>query len=149
MEDMNRLEMQARTKKSDLTPEDNAKYIESHIDCLGRVLFIYAKLNKGIRYVQGMNEVIAVLYYCFWKYGNEAVISTEYLESDLFFCFSNLMAELKDGFMRDMDKEDNGIHGKCKKIDDIIQAVSPPIYKKMKSEKKEQKIKDKSKKIKK
>jgi len=51
MEDMNRLEMQARTKKADLTPDDNAKYIESHIDCLGRVLFIYAKLNKGIRYV--------------------------------------------------------------------------------------------------
>jgi len=82
-----------------------------------------------------MNEVIAVLYYCFWKYGNEAVISTEYLESDLFFCFSNLMAEMKDGFMRDMDKEDNGIHGKCKKIEDIIEAVSPPIYKKLRDEK--------------
>lgn len=85
--------------------------------------------------MQGMNEVIAVLYYCFWKYGNEAVISTQYLESDLFFCFSNLMAELKDGFMRDMDKEDNGIHGKCKKIDNIVAAVSPPIYAKMQSEK--------------
>lgn len=52
-----------------------------------------------------MNEVLAVLYYTFWKFGDEAVISTEYLESDLFFVFSNLMAELKDGFMRDLDKE--------------------------------------------
>ena len=64
-----------------------------------------------------MNEVIAVLYYCFWKYGNEAVISTQYLESDLFFIFSNLMAELKDGFMRDMDREDIGIQGKCRRIE--------------------------------
>lgn len=82
-----------------------------------------------------MNEVIAVLYYCFWKYGNEAVISTQYLESDLFFCFSNLMSELKDGFMRDMDKEEAGIQGKCKRIEEIIKTVSPPIYQKMRSEK--------------
>jgi hypothetical protein len=134
-QDLQRLEMQARTKKSDLTPDDVKYYIESHIDCLARVLFIYAKLNKGIRYVQGMNEVIAVLYYCFWKYGNEAVISTQYLESDLFFCFSNLMAELKDGFMRDMDREDIGIQGKCRRIEQIIKAVSPPIHQKMRSEK--------------
>lgn len=55
--------------------------------------------------MQGMNEIIAVLYYCFWRFGNEAVISTAYLESDLFYCFSALMAELKDGFMRESDRE--------------------------------------------
>ena len=56
-----------------------------------------------------MNEVIAILYYCFWKFGCENVISTKYLESDLFFCFSSLMSELKDGFLRELDKEDSGI----------------------------------------
>lgn len=71
MEDQNRLEMQAKTKKSDLTQDDLQNYIESHIDCLARVLFIYARLNSGIKYVQGMNEVIAVLYYCFWKFGSD------------------------------------------------------------------------------
>lgn len=93
-EDMARLERQQHTKKGDLSRDEIANYIESHSDALARVLFIYAQLNKGIRYVQGMNEIIAVLYYCFWKFGNEAVISTEYLESDLFFCFSNLMSEI-------------------------------------------------------
>lgn len=76
---------------------------------MARVLFIYAKLNKGIKYVQGMNEVIAILYYCFWKFGSDSVISTQYMESDLFFCFSNLMSEIKDGFLRDLDKEESGI----------------------------------------
>jgi hypothetical protein len=93
-EDIERLERQQHTKKNDLTREDVSNYIESHSDALARVLFIYAQLNKGIRYVQGMNEILAVLYYCFWKFGNEAAISTEYLESDLFFCFSNLMSEI-------------------------------------------------------
>jgi hypothetical protein len=66
---------------------------------LARILFIYAKLNPGIRYVQGMNEVLAVLYYSFRSFGNEDVISHKYLESDLFFCFNNLMIEIRDGFM--------------------------------------------------
>lgn len=101
--------MQAQTKKSDLSPDDIAKYIESHADCMARILFVYAKLNKGIRYIQGMNEVLAILYYCFWKFGSDSVISTQYMESDLFFCFSNLMSELKDGFLRELDKEDSGI----------------------------------------
>lgn len=108
-EEVKRLEMQAATKKSDLNPDDIANYIESHADCMARILFVYAKLNKGIRYVQGMNEVLAIMYYCFWKFGSDSVISTQYMESDLFFCFSNLMSEIKDGFLRDLDKEDSGI----------------------------------------
>jgi TBC1 domain family member 13 len=133
-EDFDRLEMQAHTKKSDLSRDDIAKYIESHSDALARVLFIFAQLNKGIRYVQGMNEVIAILYYCFWKFGNEGVISTHFLESDLFFCFSNLMQELKDGFLRELDKEDSGLQGKCKAIDDIVEVCDPKVSAKLKSE---------------
>jgi hypothetical protein len=64
-----------------------------------------------------MNEVIAILYYCFWKFGAESVIPTQYLESDLFFCFSNLMSELKDGFLRELDQEESGLDGKCKAIE--------------------------------
>jgi hypothetical protein len=52
-----------------------------------------------------MNEVLAVVYYCFWGFGEEQIISNEYLESDLFFCFNNLMIEIRDGFMRELDKE--------------------------------------------
>jgi len=38
--------------------------IEKHFDVLARILFIYARLNPGIGYVQGMNEVLAPIYYC-------------------------------------------------------------------------------------
>jgi hypothetical protein len=74
-----------------------------------------------------MNEVIAILYYCFYKFGNESVISTDYLESDLFFCFSNLMQELKDGFLRELDKEDSGLQGKCKAIEEIVAVCDPEV----------------------
>ena len=71
-EDLARLQHQAEKKKSDLKPDDLKNYIESHADILHRVLFIYAKLNPGIKYVQGMNELLAVLYFCFWLTGDKS-----------------------------------------------------------------------------
>lgn len=50
-EDLDRLERQSDTKKADLKPEDTKNYIQTHADVLSRILFIYAKLNPGIRYV--------------------------------------------------------------------------------------------------
>jgi hypothetical protein len=103
-EDLARLQRQAEVKKSDLKSADLSAYIESHADVLHRVLFIYAKLNPGIKYVQGMNEVLAVIYYCFLDKDNKnQIISNKYIESDLFFSFTNLMTELKDGFLRELD----------------------------------------------
>jgi hypothetical protein len=37
--------------------------IDLHWEAIERILFIYAKLNPAIGYVQGMNELIAPLYY--------------------------------------------------------------------------------------
>lgn len=48
---MDRLMKQAETKKAELTLDDKKYYIETHADVLARVLFIYAKLNPGIKYV--------------------------------------------------------------------------------------------------
>jgi hypothetical protein len=59
-----------------------------------------------------MNEILAVLYYCFWNSDDPS--NKEYFESDLFFTFTNLMAEIRDGFLRSMDSESTGINGKIK-----------------------------------
>lgn len=50
-EDKQRLERQAEAKKSELKAEDINNYIETHADVIHRILFIYAKLNPGIKYV--------------------------------------------------------------------------------------------------
>jgi hypothetical protein len=57
------------------------------------------------------------------------VISEEYLESDLFFCFNNLMIELRDGFIRDLDKEKNGIWGRVDTFAQVLKVVEPECYK--------------------
>ncbi len=46
-----RIDMQLETSYIDLKNEDIDKYIYTHSDILGRILFIYAKLNPGIMYV--------------------------------------------------------------------------------------------------
>ena len=51
LEDKKRLEKQADTKRADLKTDDKIAYIETHADVLHRILFIYAKLNPGIKYV--------------------------------------------------------------------------------------------------
>jgi hypothetical protein len=53
-------------KKADLSGFYRTNYIETHADVLSRILFIYAKLNPGVMYVQGMNEILATVYYCFY-----------------------------------------------------------------------------------
>lgn len=111
-----------------MKPEDKAKYIESHADVLHRILFIYAKLNPGIKYVQGMNEVLAVIYFCYLQQDSLPLFSRKYLEADLFFSFTNLMTELKDGFMRELDKEKTGIKGRIKLFAEIMSVVEPHAY---------------------
>lgn len=38
---------------------------EAHWEVVERILFLYAKLNPGQSYVQGMNEILGPIYYAF------------------------------------------------------------------------------------
>lgn len=45
------LKKQAKTKKADLSGNERIHYIETHADVISKILFIYAKLNAGVKYV--------------------------------------------------------------------------------------------------
>merc|ERR1712080_268949 len=47
----------------DYAPLDEGR--EAHWEVVERILFLYAKLNPGQSYVQGMNEIIGPIYYVF------------------------------------------------------------------------------------
>ena len=92
---------------------------------MSRILFLYARLNPGVMYVQGMNEVLATLYYCFWQSSLEY---SEYFESDLFYCFTLVMSDLRDGFIRTMDSEETGINGKIQKFATIFSQIDSKLF---------------------
>ncbi|KAL3284460.1 hypothetical protein HHI36_018621 [Cryptolaemus montrouzieri] len=96
------------TKKAneDYAPMDAGK--EAHWEVVERILFLYAKLNPGQSYVQGMNEIVGPIYHAFAC--DPDISFREHAEADCFFCFTNLMSEIRDFFIKSLDETDHGIN---------------------------------------
>ncbi|TSY69820.1 TBC1 domain family member 13 [Bagarius yarrelli] len=102
---------------------------EAHWEVVERILFIYAKLNPGIAYVQGMNEIVGPIYYTFatdpntpWK---------EHAEADTFFCFTNLMSENRDNFIKSLDDSQCGITYKMESVFSMLKEKDLELYRKL------------------
>ncbi|CAO3692723.1 unnamed protein product [Rhizopus stolonifer] len=78
--------------------------MDYHWEVIERILYIYAKLNPGVGYVQGMNELLAPIYYVFAaKAAEDDPESQAYAEADAFFVFTTLMSDVRDHFVRSLD----------------------------------------------
>jgi TBC1 domain family member 13 len=93
----------------------------THHDRLCRLLFVFSKLNFG--YVQGMNEMIAVLYYTF--YADE--FEGRFVEADTFFAFTNLMAQQRDVFCPSMDECRSGMLGRMVIVKELLELGDPEL----------------------
>lgn len=149
---------------------------EAHWEVVERILFIYAKLNPGIAYVQGMNEIVGPIYYTFatdpnsqWKgqsqvslfacffmnkspnravcdvwigkllrgwTGSQMVFLSrlEHAEADTFFCFTNLMSENRDNFIKSLDDSQCGITYKMESVYSMLKDKDLELYLKLVSE---------------
>ncbi|KAA3677552.1 uncharacterized protein DEA37_0014676 [Paragonimus westermani] len=76
---------------------------EPHWEVIQRILFVYYKTHVAQRYVQGMNEVIAPIYYLFATDPSDQC--RRHAEADTFFCFNNLMTEIYPNFVRKLDND--------------------------------------------
>jgi len=97
-----------------------------HYEALKQILFIYAKLNPGIRYVQGMNEILGPLYYIFAT--DPDADFRDNAEADTFFCFTNLMSEIRDNFCKTLDKSYIGITGLMSKLNGLLKLKDPELW---------------------
>jgi hypothetical protein len=105
---------------------------EAHWEIVERILFIYAKLNPGCSYIQGMNEICGPIYYTMvndpdieWRSKAKRnlhpaasnlkqlsfILFKEYAEADCFFCFNNLMGfeGVRENFDAVLDNSQLGI----------------------------------------
>ena len=62
---MSNLQIALLFKKAPEDYEPMTEGQEAHWEVVERILFLYAKLNPGQSYVQGMNEIIGPIYYSF------------------------------------------------------------------------------------
>ncbi|KAI8922983.1 rab-GTPase-TBC domain-containing protein [Entophlyctis helioformis] len=85
----------------DTAQRDTRPAVDMHWEAIERILFLYAKLNYGIGYVQGMNEILGPLYYVLANDPDEAY--RVHAEADAFYLFTALMSEFRDHFIRSLD----------------------------------------------
>jgi len=113
-----------KVSASDYAPLSSGN--EAHWEVVERILFLYAKLNPGQGYVQGMNEIVGPIYYVFatdtsrdgWR---------EHAEADCFFCFTNLMSDIRDFFIKSLDEAESGINGIMTRLMNKVGRLDPEV----------------------
>merc|ERR1719242_1905782 len=96
-----------------------------HAQVMIRVLCVYARLNKGVEYVQGMNELLAPIYYIFCM---DPSSNRKYAEADSFFCFMNLMSYLADRFIAESDNSQLGIIAVVNEFDELLERADYELW---------------------
>lgn len=80
---------------------------ETNCDVLKRILFIYAKKYPEVAYVQGLNLIIANIFYVFSQ--DENPYFNLSAEEDTFFCFELFLQNFKDIYNQEKDRSEKGI----------------------------------------
>lgn len=106
-------------------PEVEVQSRELHSESLIRILFIYAKRHPDVGYVQGMNDVLAPVYYLFEEDASPGFAGEE--EADAYFCFEGLMEEVKSVFSRAMDGRPGGIRTQLAHLSALLQLHDPAL----------------------
>ncbi|CAH1394609.1 unnamed protein product [Nezara viridula] len=110
-------------------PEDYAPLpegSEAHWEVVQRILFLYAKLNPGQGYVQGMNEIVGPIYHVFASDPHQEW--REHAEADCFFAFTNLMAEIRDFFIKTLDETESGINKLMERLCSELKRNDHEVY---------------------
>ncbi|XP_024985859.1 TBC1 domain family member 13 isoform X1 [Cynara cardunculus var. scolymus] len=95
-------------------------------DALRSILIVYAKLNPGIRYVQGMNEILAPLFYVFKNDPDEDYVVNA--EADTFFCFVDLLSGFRDNFVQQLDNSVVGIRSTISKMSLLLKEHDEELW---------------------
>mmetsp|Transcript_9924 Transcript_9924/g.15330 ORF Transcript_9924/g.15330 Transcript_9924/m.15330 type:complete len:796 (+) Transcript_9924:219-2606(+) len=106
-----------------LEPEEDLG--QKRYAALERILYVWAKLNKGVRYVQGMNEIVGTLYFVL---AHDADTEwAEQAEADTYFLFNSILVEMRDVFVPDLDEADTGIHGRISNMINLLSLHDPEV----------------------
>ncbi|CAK9179794.1 unnamed protein product, partial [Ilex paraguariensis] len=98
----------------------------SNQEALKNILIIFAKLNPGIRYVQGMNEILAPLFYVFRNDSNEE--NAAFAEADTFFCFVELLSGFRDNFCQQLDNSVVGIRSTITRLSQLLKEHDEELW---------------------
>ncbi|KAK8571673.1 hypothetical protein V6N13_047332 [Hibiscus sabdariffa] len=104
----------------------DSQLAKSNQDAMRNILIVFAKLNPGIRYVQGMNEILAPLFYVF-KNDPDAEMAAA-AEADTFFCFVELLSGFRDHFCQQLDNSNVGIRSTISRLSQLLKEHDEELW---------------------
>ena len=102
------------------------KNTETNAQIMNRILFIYAKMHQDVCYVQGMNDLLAPIYYCFSIDNNPD--NKNFIEADSYITFEKLMDIVKKIYIRKLDNEPGGVYFRLNEISTLLRIVDYELY---------------------
>ncbi|CAN6371883.1 unnamed protein product [Urochloa humidicola] len=102
---------------------------KSNQESLRRILIIFSKLNPSIRYMQGMNEVLAPLFYVFKNDPDPS--SSASAEGDTYFCFVELLSGFRDNYCKHLDNSSVGIRSTLSKLSQLLKRHDEELWRHM------------------
>ncbi|KAH1236777.1 TBC1 domain family member 13 [Glycine max] len=104
----------------------DSQFAKSNQEALKNILIIFAKLNPGVRYVQGMNEILAPLFYVFKNDPDEE--NAAFAEADAFFCFVELLSGFRDNFVQQLDNSVVGIRATITRLSQLLREHDEELW---------------------
>ncbi|ETO24733.1 TBC1 domain family, member 13 [Reticulomyxa filosa] len=108
-----------------------------HAQIMIRILCVYARLNKGVNYIQGMNEIVYVhiciriyvfLAPIYFVFASDTSDEGIYAEADAFHCFGKMMSSLNDRFTGGAICSQFGITTVMDEFNDLLHLADPSLY---------------------
>ncbi|KAJ6372089.1 hypothetical protein OIU77_002417 [Salix suchowensis] len=115
-----------RTHPDMLFFSGDSSFAKSSQEALRNILIVFAKLNLGIRYVQGMNEILAPLFYVFKNDPDEEMEACA--EADTFFCFVELLSGFRDHFCQQLDNSVVGIRSTLTRLSQLLKEHDEELW---------------------
>ncbi|MCE0480774.1 hypothetical protein HAX54_037882 [Datura stramonium] len=95
-------------------------------ESMRNILLLFAKLNPAIGYVQGMDEILAPLYYIFSTDSDEHNAAN--LEADTFSCFVIIMSSCVDHFGQQHDSSPRGIRSTLSNLSELLKTNDEELW---------------------
>lgn len=95
------------------------KRVTYRYDYMTRILFVFARLNPKVEYVQGMNEILAPIFYVV-----NSSHKTHVQEAACFYMFNNVMTDILELHMKDFGRKENGVHDRMRHISTMLLVLS-------------------------
>ncbi|GKV16697.1 hypothetical protein SLEP1_g27302 [Rubroshorea leprosula] len=104
----------------------DSRLAKSNQESLRNILIVFAKLNPGIRYVQGMNEILAPIFYVFRNDPDGEMAAAA--EADTFFCFVELLSGFRDHFCQQLDNSVVGIRSTITRLSQLLKEHDEELW---------------------